>query len=147
MKARSVRLCLVVALYGALGGSLSGCLVGPNYHRPPVPVPQRYKELQGWTAAAPAAAAPKGEWWTAFHDPLIDQLEPQVAVSNQTVRQDYANYQEALAEVKVARSQLFPTLGVTGSISRSGGAAQTGAPAAGSGAGGGSAVLNAASDS
>ncbi len=44
-----------------------------------------------------------------------------VAVSNQTVRQDYANYQQALAEVKVARSQLFPTIGLTGSATRSGG--------------------------
>jgi NodT family efflux transporter outer membrane factor (OMF) lipoprotein len=41
-----------------------------------------------------------------------------VSVSNQTVRQDYANYQEALAEVAVARSALFPTLGITGAATR-----------------------------
>ena len=63
--------------------------------------------------AAPAADAPKGDWWTAFNDPLLDELEPMVSVSNQTVRQDYANYQEALAEVQVARSALFPTVGIT----------------------------------
>ena len=44
-----------------------------------------------------------------------------MAVSNQTVRQDYANYLEAVAEVKVARAQLFPTLGLTGTVNRSGG--------------------------
>jgi NodT family efflux transporter outer membrane factor (OMF) lipoprotein len=119
-----------------LCGVLSGCMVGPNYHRPAVRVPQHYSELPGWTVASPEAAAPKGDWWTAFHDPLIDQLEPKVAVSNQTVRQDYANYQEALAEVKVARSQLFPTLGVSGSVTRSRESAATaGALAAQSGAG------------
>ena len=64
------------------------------------------------------ADGPKGQWWTAFNDPLLNELEPQVEVSNQTVRQDYANYQEALAEVKVARSGLFPTIGVTGSATR-----------------------------
>lgn len=99
----------------------AGCMVGPNYHRPAVPVPQSYSELSGWTAAAPADAAPKGPWWTAFHDSLLDELEPMVAVSNQTVRQSYENYQQALAEVRVARSALFPTVGVSASITRSGG--------------------------
>jgi NodT family efflux transporter outer membrane factor (OMF) lipoprotein len=97
---------------------LNGCLVGPDYHRPPVPVPTEYKELAGWTVAAPSADAPKGDWWTAFNDPLLDTLEPMVSVSNQTVRQDYANYQQALAEVQVARSALFPTAAVTGSATK-----------------------------
>jgi NodT family efflux transporter outer membrane factor (OMF) lipoprotein len=122
-------------LIGVLTGMLSACLVGPDYHRPSVPVAAGYKELAGWTAATPADAAPKGDWWTDFHDPLIDQLEPMVAVSNQTVRQDFANYQQALAEVKVARSELFPTIGLTGSASRSGGgtAATSGGNAVNSG--------------
>jgi len=140
MTTHTVRLLALVAL----GAALSGCLVGPDYHRPAVPVPARYTELRGWTAAAPQDAAPKGTWWTAFHDPLIDELEPRVAVSNLTVRQDYANYQEALAEVKVARSQLFPTLGLTTSFTRSEGAAQS-AAAAGTGATRASRVSNAAS--
>jgi NodT family efflux transporter outer membrane factor (OMF) lipoprotein len=104
---------------------LAGCLVGPNYHRPDVPVAPQYKELAGWTAAAPADGAPKGNWWTEFHDELLDQLEPMVAISNQTVRQAYFNYQAALAEVKLARSELFPTIGLTGSTTRSGGAGAT----------------------
>ncbi|CAD6534381.1 Outer membrane protein OprM [Paraburkholderia hiiakae] len=98
---------------------LSGCMVGPDYHRPQVAVPATWKELPGWTQADPEAAqGPKGEWWTAFQDPLLDELEPLVEVSNQTVRQSYANYQEALAEVRVARASLFPTIGITGSLAR-----------------------------
>src|SRR5271154_2532827 len=117
MNTLSVKSCLI----GLASGLLGGCLVGPNYHRPPVAVPEHYKERPGWTAAAPADAAAKGDWWIDFHDPLLDELEPMVAVSNQTVRQNYENYQQALAEVKVARAQVFPTLGVTGSVTRSGG--------------------------
>ena len=97
---------------------LGGCMVGPDYHRPQVSVPATFHELPGWTQAEPAAAGPKGAWWTGFNDPLLDELEPQVVVSNQTVAQDYANYQQALAEVKVARASLFPTIGVTGSATR-----------------------------
>jgi NodT family efflux transporter outer membrane factor (OMF) lipoprotein len=110
---------LAKPLAAAIALLLGGCMVGPNYQRPQVSVPATYHELPGWTQAEPAAAdGPKGEWWTAFNDPLMNELEPQVAVSNQTVRQDYANYQEALAEVKIARSGLFPTIGVTGSATR-----------------------------
>jgi NodT family efflux transporter outer membrane factor (OMF) lipoprotein len=106
------------ALAFSLALPLGGCLVGPNYHRPAVPTPTQYKELAGWTVAAPAADQPKGEWWTAFNDPLLDELEPTVSVSNQTVRQDYANYQEALAELQIARSALYPTVGITGSVTK-----------------------------
>ncbi len=109
--------CKPIAAAAAL--LLSGCMVGPDYHRPQVNVPATYSELPGWTQAQPADAdGPKGAWWAGFNDPLLNELEPQVAVSNQTVAQDYANYQEALAEVKVARSALFPTIGVTGSGTR-----------------------------
>lgn len=106
------------ALAASLALLLGGCMVGPDYQRPKVAVPTRYKELPGWTLAEPSAAAPKADWWTGFNDPLLDQLEPMVSVSNQTVRQDYANYQQALAEVQQARSGLFPTVGVTGSGTR-----------------------------
>ncbi|WP_414718687.1 efflux transporter outer membrane subunit [Trinickia sp.] len=104
----------------AIALMLSACMVGPNYHRPTTAVPIKYKELEGWTQASPGDTAPKTDWWTAFHDPLLDRLEPMVAVSNQTVQQDYANYEEALAEVRVARSALFPTIGVTTAATRQG---------------------------
>jgi NodT family efflux transporter outer membrane factor (OMF) lipoprotein len=107
---------LVVA---ALALLVSGCMVGPDYHRPPVSVAATYSELPGWTQAEPSADKPKGDWWTAFNDPLLDQLEPLVTVSNQTVRADYANYQEALAEVRVAHASLFPTIAAIGSGTKS----------------------------
>ncbi len=115
-----IRRALQLFLAASLACTLSACLVGPDYHRPPpaTPVPAQYTELPGWTHATPEDAAPKGDWWTDFHDPLMDELEPLVAVSNQTVRQDYANYRQALAEVQIARSELFPTIGVTGGASR-----------------------------
>jgi len=97
----------------------SGCMVGPDYKRPQVAVPATWSELPGWTQAQPTAAeGPKGDWWTAFNDPLLNELEPQVAVSNQTVRQSYANYQQAIAEVRIARAGLFPTLAAQGSFTR-----------------------------
>ena len=122
-------------LAASLALLLGGCMVGPDYHRTQVDVPAHFQELPGWTQAGPAADAPKGDWWTGFNDPLLNQLEPMVSVSNQTVRQDYANYQEAVAEVKVARSALFPTVGVTSSATRahSGGSLSSSSVGAGAG--------------
>jgi NodT family efflux transporter outer membrane factor (OMF) lipoprotein len=111
----------IAASIMALVLPLTGCLVGPDYHRPPPAEPPaaKYKELAGWTQAIPADTAPKGDWWTDFHDPLLDQLEPTVRISNQTVQADYQNYQEALALVQEADASLFPTLGVSSSATRS----------------------------
>ena len=115
MNMKNSRKALTVSLALLLGG----CMVGPDYQRPQVSVPATYKELPGWEVASPTAAdAPKGDWWVVFHDPLLDRLEPMISVSNQTVRQSYANYQEALAEVQVAHSALFPTIGISGSATR-----------------------------
>ncbi|PXV61817.1 efflux transporter, outer membrane factor (OMF) lipoprotein, NodT family [Dyella jiangningensis] len=102
----------------SLAVALSGCMVGPDYHRPEVSTPPQYKELPGWSTATPADDAPKGEWWKAFNDPLLDELEPQVATSNQTVAKSYADYQAAMADVQVARSALFPTIGISGAASK-----------------------------
>jgi NodT family efflux transporter outer membrane factor (OMF) lipoprotein len=119
MKMKISPTALVAASLALLSSLTAGCMVGPDYHRPVVPTPATWKELPGWTEAEPAADGPKGDWWTAFNDPLLNELEPLVSVSNQTVRRDYANYQQALAEVRLARSALFPTLGVTASVTRS----------------------------
>ena len=89
----------------------------------------------GWTLAQPQDAAPKGVWWSIYHDPLLDRLESQVAINNQNVKQYEAQYREAQATVDVARSALFPTINGTASATRSsggsgGGATTTGGPAA-----------------
>ena len=116
--------------------ALSGCMVGPNYHRPKLVVPAGYKEAAGWLPAKPAAASPKGAWWTAFDDPLLDKWEPQVVVNNATVAADYYAYQEATQIVQETRGGLFPTVGLSGSATRSGeGGGNTGASAARTGNG------------
>lgn len=101
--------------------ALTSCMVGPDYRRPPAArVTAGFKEAPpGWTVAQPQDAAPKGEWWSIYHDPLLDQLERRVVISNQNVQQFEAQYREAAATVDIARSALFPTVTATGSATRS----------------------------
>ncbi len=102
-------------LRGVVAGALlvlTGCMVGPNYRRPPAPVPQAFKEPppDGWKEAKPSDAAIKGKWWEIYNDPALNALEEQVSFSNQNVLQAEAQYRAARAEVQIARSALFPTV-------------------------------------
>ncbi len=94
-------------------------MVGPDYHRPTAPVPASFKELPGWKLATPQDAAPKGAWWQAFDDPILDSLERQIDIGNQTLREDEAAYRAAQALVDEARASLFPVLSATPSVTRS----------------------------
>ena len=132
--ARWLSRCLPAALW-----ALAACAVGPNYHRPPAPVPNAYKELPpGWKIASPQDEKRRGEWWAIFEDPELDRLERQVNLSNQNVRQYEAQYREAVALLKEAEGQLFPTVTASFSGQRGGGGGGTAAvsSAVGSGVGG-----------
>ena len=108
---------------------LSGCAVGPDYHRPTVNVPTQYKEAKGWREATPQDAQSKGEWWAVYHDATLSGLLGQVSISNQNVAQYEAQYRQAKALVSASRSDLFPSATYTGSSTRSGsaGSSTTGA--------------------
>jgi NodT family efflux transporter outer membrane factor (OMF) lipoprotein len=110
--------CTALALALAVAG---GCAIGPNYHRPAAPVPQRYKEAEGWKPAEPREAASGSPWWSVYNDTTLDELEKQIDISNQTLKASEAAWRQAVALVSQSRAQLFPTIGVAASATRSGG--------------------------
>ena len=109
------------ARYGLLLLTLlaSGCMVGPNYHRPAAVISMRYKELAGWVPAHPADFDARGAWWSIYHDTLLNTLEGRVAISNQNVATYAAQLDQAQAIVDETRGQLFPVLGATAGVTRS----------------------------
>ena len=98
---------------------VSGCAIGPNYAKPEVVIPEQWKEAGEWVVATPADAAPKGKWWEAFNDPVLNALMEEVTVSNQELKAAEARYRQARAGVESARSGLFPTIGGSTGASRS----------------------------
>jgi NodT family efflux transporter outer membrane factor (OMF) lipoprotein len=101
---------------------LAACAVGPNYHRPAAPVVPAYKEDQGWKPATPGEIQGDKPWWSIYNDPLLDSLEQQVEVSNQTLKADEAAYRSAVEAIGVDRGTLFPSVSVNGGVTRSGSA-------------------------
>ncbi len=93
----------------------SGCVVGPNYVRPPTAAPEAYKETPGWKVAQPRDELSRGAWWEIYNDPKLNALEEQVDINNQNIAVAEAQFREAVALVQEARAAYFPT--VTGGAS------------------------------
>jgi multidrug efflux system outer membrane protein len=99
----------VVAALG-VAATLTSCNFAPAYLPPPIAVPTAYKEVGPWASATPADAAPRGAWWTAFHDPLLDRLEGQVDTANPTLAAALAAYNQARDFAAQARADFVPTV-------------------------------------
>ncbi|MBS0221368.1 MAG: efflux transporter outer membrane subunit [Proteobacteria bacterium] len=102
--------------------SLSGCMVGPDYRRPPPatdPTPA-YKEVDGVTfrPALPLDTIDRGPWWTIYGDLALDRLMAEVDVSNQTLKENEAAYRQAVALIRQSQSALYPTVGYSSSITQ-----------------------------
>jgi NodT family efflux transporter outer membrane factor (OMF) lipoprotein len=117
---RHYRSCIAIAMLSAL--ALAACAVGPNYQRPQVAAAPAYKEDRGWKPATPGEIQGDKPWWSIYNDPLLDSLEQQVEVSNQTLKANEAAYRSALAAIGVDRGTLFPSVAVTAGATRSGSA-------------------------
>ena len=113
------------ALAGGLGLLLlAACTVGPKYHTPTTETPPAYKELtpadlsqtEGWKSAQPQDNALHGKWWEIFQEPELNALEEKVEVSSQSVAAAAAAFMAARAQVREARSQYFPTVTTSPSI-------------------------------
>jgi NodT family efflux transporter outer membrane factor (OMF) lipoprotein len=100
--------------------ALSACSFAPAYKTPDsAAAAAAYKESGDWKPAEPADAQVRGAWWNLFQDPLLDRIETQVADTNQDLKAAYARLLQARAAVRISRADLFPTLNVGSSATRS----------------------------
>jgi len=110
----TVHAALIVAL------TVAGCAGAPKYDRPAVDVPASFKELAGWKIATPGDTLPKGNWWSVFDDPVLQDLLAQVDISNQTLKTAEAQYRASQALVRAAQAGAFPTVSGRAGATRSG---------------------------
>ncbi len=115
----NLALLLVLLLF-----ALESCTVGPKYVKPSTPTPAAFKEqplasspgAEQWQAANPADQASRGKWWEIFGDPELNQLEEQVATSNQDLKVYEARFREARAAIRFNRASQFPTISTAPTI-------------------------------
>ena len=92
---------------------LTACALGPDYKRPTVDVTTAYKEVDGWKPTEPADALARGPWWHIFNDPMLNGLEDQIDISNQTLKAAAASVEQSRALVREAQAGYWPTLSVS----------------------------------
>ncbi len=97
--------------------ALAGCAVGPDYQRPAVDAPA-FRETCNWKPAEPAAQLPRGKWWEAYGDPVLNGLEDRLEISSNTLHIAEAQYRQAQAAATIASAALFPSLSADGSANR-----------------------------
>ena len=97
---------------------LAACTVGPNYVRPTADTPAAFKEMEGWKKAQPRDQELRGKWWETFNDPLLNALEEQISLSNQSLIQAAAQFRQARALVQSARAGYLPVVSGGASVAR-----------------------------
>jgi NodT family efflux transporter outer membrane factor (OMF) lipoprotein len=110
--------CLAAALLAAL----TGCAVGPNFHRPAAPAAADYGSApaQGTTAAAPGTGGAAqqftpdmdipGEWWALFQSPKLTELVAQALKANPNIDAARAALRQANDLYQAQRTSFFPTV-------------------------------------
>jgi NodT family efflux transporter outer membrane factor (OMF) lipoprotein len=104
MKLLRLDFSLLVVLFCA------GCMVGPDYKRPAVPMTTAYKEDEGWKIARPGDHLPRGKWWEIFGDPQLNALQEELIAANQNLKIAEARFRQARAMIGFARASEFPTI-------------------------------------
>jgi len=130
---------------------LSACAVGPDYRRPALDVGAAYKETgvaldgaaavagenkainAGWVLARPDDSALRGDWWALYDDPVLSSLMERLMSGNLDIVQAQAQYRQAQAALKSSRSEFFPTIGTSASVTRSGSGSGSASGSSGSG--------------
>ncbi len=92
---------------------LAGCMVGPDYERPAMDLPNAYPEQD-----AGAAARVRPDWWKLYGDPTLDDLVASALERNADVRLAVARIEEADANLRAARAAFLPQIDLGGNANR-----------------------------
>ncbi|WP_373976416.1 efflux transporter outer membrane subunit [Chitinibacter sp. SCUT-21] len=111
-----MQLRLILSLM-VLAGALSACAVNL-----PAPTAQELDpKATEWQASAPLAErlAEQAQWWAAWNDPVLSQLQAAAQKENPSLQLAEARIREARAKAYSAKAYLWPTVGATATGARS----------------------------
>jgi outer membrane protein, multidrug efflux system len=95
---------VIVFLFFAL--LVSGCVMGPNYQRPAVDAPEKWrfeeKEVKDIVNT---------KWWEQFNDPVLNELVDISLQENKDVKIAAAVIEEFMGRYGVVRAPLYPQIG------------------------------------
>lgn len=98
---------------------MTGCAVGPDYHRPEALLSEHYlgqRAVENRAAATPASLT---TWWEGFGDPVLSHFVARALEQNLDLAQALARVTQARAGLGGATAALLPTANINGQAGRS----------------------------
>jgi len=108
----------MVGLLAIVAGLLTGCMLGPDYQRPAVPVPTEFRSAEQPAPGREAVSLADLQWFVLFQDERLQALIRTALENNYDVRIAVTRVLEAQAQLGVTRSFLLPTIDGTAGVAR-----------------------------
>jgi multidrug efflux system outer membrane protein len=104
---------IILALFLAI--FLTGCAVGPKYHRPAVAAPQAFRGAEAAQPVDPASLADQ-KWSEVFQDPQLQELIRAALMRNFDLRIAATRILQAEAQLGITRADQLPSANAGGNI-------------------------------
>jgi outer membrane protein, multidrug efflux system len=87
---------------------LAGCAGAPKYDPPKPDMPLAWKVEAPFREGMPNDAAPKGQWWKRFDDPVLNELQEKALAGNPTLAAAYQRVAQARATLTASGAAQSP---------------------------------------
>lgn len=94
---------------------LAGCVVGPDYQSPILPMPANWSGEKPTKSVQPAQLS---QWWQRLRDPQLNTLIEEAVAGNLDVATAKAKIREARASYRQSAGTLLPSADGSGSVTR-----------------------------
>ena len=101
--------CEVIAVFPVAAALwLTGCMIGPDYHRPSIKAPVEFRA----SASADTHSIADLKWFEVFRDEQLHELIRTALVQNYDLRDAVARVDAARANLGITQADQYPTFGI-----------------------------------
>lgn len=112
------KICSWLSLLFGLMILLGGCTIGRDYHRPDVPLPDKYVVGAEENNVEKEKSGIAAKWWVLFDDPELVRLVELSLANNTDLQQATARIEQAVAQYKQAGAAFWPSVDIEANANR-----------------------------
>jgi multidrug efflux system outer membrane protein len=113
---RLFKFLLTTLAAGSLASLLTSCAIGPDFKRPAVSGPERFRGAPETASTNSLADLP---WWSVFNDPALQEIVRVALTNNYNLRMAVSRVEQASQLRRQANSVFLPQVGYYGDAQRS----------------------------
>ncbi|WP_312799282.1 efflux transporter outer membrane subunit [Pseudomonas sp.] len=97
---------------------LSGCSVGPDFHKPEAVLPKAWQGPSQAVGSVTVSHPIEKAWWTQFNDPLLTSLVERAASANLDLALASSRFEQSRSLLQIAGADVLPDVSATGGYQR-----------------------------